>query len=82
MVLVQEHPSHPLEDLSHVLLRWQEAGIAIGVFGTKQGAAPALLAVNRPSRFRALYQRGFEILGLRRGVAGGFGGWPQGTGGG
>lgn len=82
VVLVQEHAGQPQEDLSHVLLRWQEAGIKLEVYGTIAGVQPRELSVNRPSHFRALWQRALALLGLRRSVLGGFGDWPHGTGGG
>jgi len=80
VVLIQEHGGQPQEDLSHVLLRWQQAGIRIEVFGTRLGAGPEPLSVNRPSYFRALWQRALAVLGLRRGASGGFGDWPHSTG--
>jgi hypothetical protein len=82
VVLIQELCGQPQEDLSHVLLRWQQAGIRIEVFGTTLRAGPVQLNVNRPSYFRALWQRALAVLGLRRGSAGGFGDWPHSTGGG
>ena len=82
VVLVQDRTGQPQEDLSHVLLRWQEAGISLAVFGTQFGAPPTELRVNRPSHFRALWQRALAVLGLRRGAAGEFGNWPHSTGGG
>ena len=80
VVLIQEYGGQPQEDLSHVLLRWQQAGIGIEVFGTKLGAGPEQLSVNRPSFFRALWQRALAVLRLRRGAGGGFGEWPHSTG--
>jgi hypothetical protein len=35
VVLIREHGGQPQQDLSHVLLRWQQAGIGIKVFATK-----------------------------------------------
>jgi len=80
VVLIQEYGGQPQEDLSHVLLRWQQAGIGIEVFGTKLGAGPEQLSVNRPSFFRALWQRALAVLRLRPGAGGGFGDWPHSTG--
>ena len=68
--------TQPAEDLAHILLRWQEDGIAIESKSAKFGDAPALISVNRPSRFRALWYRALAALGLRRNDAGGFGGYP------
>jgi hypothetical protein len=69
----------PREDLAHVLLRWQEEGIAIESKSARFGEVPALIQVNRPSRFRTAWYRGVSILGLRRNDAGGFGGYPPDT---
>ena len=82
VVLVQERAGQPREDLSHVLLRWQEAGIGLEICGTQDGGSLRPLLVNRPSHFRVLWQRVLAIFGLRRSVFGGFGNWPYGTSGG
>ena len=74
--------SQPQEDLAHVLLRWQEEGIAIESKSARFGDVPAAIQVNRPSRFRAFWYRGLAVLGLRRNDAGGFGGYPPDTSGG
>jgi hypothetical protein len=66
----------PQEDLAHVLLRWQQGGIAIESKSAHFGDAPAPIQVSRPSRFRAVWYRALAILGLRRNDAGGFGGYP------
>jgi len=66
----------PQEDLAHVLLRWQEEGIAIESKSARFGDAPALIKVSRPFRFRAAWYRALAALGLRRNDAGGFGGYP------
>ena len=82
VTLVQEQAAQPQEDLSHVLLRWQEAGIRLEVCGIAENEAVRELMVKRPSHFRALWQRALAMLGLRRGASGGFGNWPHSTGGG
>lgn len=74
--------SQPQEDLAHVLLRWQEEGIAIESKSARFGEGPRPIQVNRPSRFRAAWYRALAILGLRRNDAGGFGGYPPDTSGG
>lgn len=66
----------PQEDLAHVLLRWQEEGIAIESKSAGFGDAPAPITVSRPFRFRAAWYRALAVLGLRRNDAGGFGGYP------
>lgn len=62
----------PTEDLAHVLLRWQEAGIRMFLFDARAGQLPPL-QVQKPSRFRSLWYRALVIMGLRRHSAGGFG---------
>jgi len=76
ILLIQEDAGQPQEDLAHVLLRWQEAGLEI-LASRKAGANQhTAIRVAKPSRFRASWYRGLEILGLRRNSVGGFGGWP------
>jgi hypothetical protein len=82
VILVQEHAAQPQEDLAHVLLRWQEAGIRLEVWGITENGPARELRVRRPSHFRALWQRWLAMLGLQRGASGGFGNWPHSTGGG
>jgi hypothetical protein len=66
----------PQEDLAHVLLRWQEEGIAIESKSARFGDVPQPITVSRPFRFRAVWYRALAALGLRRNDAGGFGGYP------
>ncbi len=68
--------TQPPDDLAHVLLRWQEDGIAIERKSARFQDAPVATRVNRPSRFRAVWYRALAVLGLRRNDAGGFGGYP------
>jgi len=68
--------AQPAEDLAHILLRWQEDGIAIESKSARFGDAPVPIKVNRPFRFRAVWYRALAVLGLRRNDAGGFGGYP------
>ena len=82
VLLVQENAGQPQEDLAHVLLRWEEAGLRLKVFSTRTGGSYLELHVNRPSHFRMLWQRALAMLGLRRASIGGFGNWPHSTGGG
>jgi hypothetical protein len=81
VVLVQEKAGQPCEDLQHVLLRWQEAGLLIRSQGISESGPPTEIRVDKPSMFRASWYRAMAILGLRRGVFGGFGNWPHSTGG-
>jgi hypothetical protein len=66
----------PQEDLAHVLLRWQQEGIAIESKSAHFGDTPIPIQVSRPFRFRATWYRVLATLGLRRNDAGGFGGYP------
>jgi hypothetical protein len=66
----------PQEDLAHILLRWQEAGIAVESKSARFGEVPVPIRVTRPYRFRAAWYRALAVLGLRRNDAGGFGGYP------
>lgn len=60
------------EDLQHVLLRWQEAGVAIALCDVA-GSGVAGITVAKPPRFRSFLYRLLAIMGLRRNSAGGFG---------
>jgi hypothetical protein len=84
VVLVHTNANaQPQEDLAHVLLRWQEAGLEI--FGKVQGntEVPVKITVTRPSRFRLVWHRALVLLGFRRSSVGGFGAFlAQGSGGG
>lgn len=73
-VLLLHEKTEPQEDLAHVLLRWQEAGIEIVDASPTTSGFARPLEVRRPSSFRALAYRVFSLLGLRRNSAGGFGG--------
>lgn len=73
VILVQEGDSQPQEDLSHVLLRWQQAGIDILLKAGAGDRPPSKITVGRPSRFKASWYRALAIMGLKRNSAGGFG---------
>ena len=74
--------TQPQDDLAHVLLRWQEHGIAIESKSARFGEAPVAIQVAKPSRFRSAWYRALAVLGLRRNDAGGFGGYPPASAGG
>lgn len=65
------------EDLMHVLLPWQEAGIQIKAKQMNEpgGASgpPVPITVQTPSWFRTSFRRWMVTFGLRRNSAGGFG---------
>lgn len=71
VVLVQPAPGTPRKDLSHVLLRWQQAGLALRWEGT--GGEVARLSIDPPSWFRNAWYAMIALLGLRRSNVGGFG---------
>jgi hypothetical protein len=73
LTLVQTEKAHPLEDLSHVLLRRQEAGIEIFARASGDTGAPSRITVSKPSRFRNSWYRALATVGLRRSSVGGFG---------
>jgi hypothetical protein len=73
VVLVQENSAIPRHDLTHVLLRWQEAGVQILSTGVSDEKQPVPIQVAKPGSFRALWYRAMVLAGLRRNSAGGFG---------
>ena len=73
VMLVQTEKREPQEDLSHVLLRWQEAGIEMLSKASGDTSLPSRISVPRPSRFKASWYRALAIMGLRRSSVGGFG---------
>lgn len=63
-----------MDDLAHVLLRWQEGGLRIeGKPEKEEGDSPRAIEVRKPSRYRSMSYRALAILGLGRNDAGGFG---------
>jgi hypothetical protein len=75
VLLVRESAQvrQPARDLAHVLLRWQEAGVAILAYATQSAGPLEPLTVWRPSHFRRLWYRALVLAGLRRHGGGGFG---------
>ncbi len=65
----------PAEDLAHVLLRWQDAGLSIWFDNPAETTRAEPLTVTRPPHYRSLWYRALVLLGLRRSSAGGFGGF-------
>lgn len=64
--------NRPNDDLAHVLLRWQQGGLAL-TFREPPYATSSSLTVTPPSRFRSFLYRALVFAGLRRNSAGGFG---------
>jgi hypothetical protein len=81
VLLVQEHDLAPQEDLTHILLRWQDAGLRIYSLALQShDANPKLIAVKHPPRLKTLRYRALATLGLRRSTVGGFGSyWYDGS---
>lgn len=73
-LLVQSGSLVPQPDLSHTLLRWQQAGIAMEAVALDRPAPPSLIHVSPPSLFRVFFQRLVATMGLRPNPLGGFGG--------
>jgi hypothetical protein len=75
VLLQDDQEPASLDDLVHVLLRWQKAGIEVLRQGLSHGAAgtPQPLAMRRPLSFRGIFYRALAASGLRRNSAGGFG---------
>lgn len=71
------YAKQPQDDLAHVLLRWQEAGVAIEAKFAWNEEGPVAINVSRPNRYRVAWYRAIAALGLRRNDAGGFGGYPK-----
>lgn len=71
VVLTRESTNLFADDLAHVLLRYQEAGLHILTASLASPPEPA--TVSRPSRFRQLWYRSLALAGLKRNSAGGFG---------
>ncbi len=83
VVLLQDTP-HIQADLAHTLRRWQEAGLVLEFLSPLTAELPMSLSIPRPSWFGFAWQRVLIAVGLRRYLAGGFGGWvpdPQSAGG-
>jgi hypothetical protein len=73
VTLIQRGRSAPLEDLSHVLLRWQQAGLTLRAIDVSARTVVEPLIVSEPSLFRKAWYAAIAIMGLRRSNVGGFG---------
>ncbi|MBI4026132.1 MAG: hypothetical protein HY360_14190 [Verrucomicrobia bacterium] len=74
ILLVQRMGLQPQPDLAHTLRRWQEAGIQVYGKSLDSSESPALINVERPSRFGLVWYRFLALIGFRRNLLGGFGG--------
>jgi hypothetical protein len=62
------------EDLAHVLVRWQEAGVRLRILDVQGAGDPGELRVGPPRLFRRAWYGVVALFGLRRNNVGGFGG--------
>ncbi len=76
ILIHDRHSKQPQDDLAHVLRRWQDEGIEIMSKVAHKEDSPVAIEVHRPDRYKSLWYRVLAILGLRRGLGGGFGGSP------
>lgn len=72
VVLVTRN-AQPPDDLAHVLLRWQQAGLPISICNSTVSDQPSPIQVRKPKGFGLFFQRLLVTLGMRRSSAGGFG---------
>ena len=73
VLVIQREAAAPADDLAHVLLRWQQAGIQISATDPAARGRPRSLTISTPSRFRRAWYRVMAVAGFRRNDAGGFG---------
>lgn len=74
VILIGEHILGPQPDLSHTLLRWQNAGLQILSTTVESSAAPTPIRITKPPFFRSIFHRLLATTGLRPNPLGGFGG--------
>jgi hypothetical protein len=73
VLLVQRGLNAPSQDLSHVLLRWQQGGLRLRSLDLATGGIVDPLTVTEPSLFRKAWYAAVALMGLRRNNVGGFG---------
>jgi len=73
VTLIRPRSAVPEQDLTHVLLRWKQAGLTLRAVTLETGAIEDPLSLEVPSRFRSLWYGALALMGLRRSSAGGFG---------
>ena len=73
VAIVQRGTGRPGDDLAHVLLRWQEAGIRLRQVDLVSDSGPTELQVHRPRMYRRAWHVAISLMGLRRSNVGGFG---------
>ena len=75
IVLIQSRHSEPQADLSHSLLRWQQAGLTILAAAIDEPDPPRPITIKRPRAYRLLWYHLLAKLGLRSNPLGGIGGF-------
>jgi hypothetical protein len=75
IVLIQPRQTEPQADLSHSLLRWQQAGLTILAAAVDEPDPPRPITIKRPRGYRLLWYNLLAKLGLRSNPLGGFGGF-------
>ena len=73
VTLILRGATSPPVDLSHVLLRWQQAGLRIRVADLATGRVDDNVRVREPNWFRRACYAALAIMRLRRSNIGGFG---------
>jgi hypothetical protein len=73
VTLIRKFAAVPGQDLTHVLLRWKEAGLGLRAVSLEGGAIEDPLSLQIPSSFRSLWYGAIALMGLRRNSVGGFG---------
>lgn len=73
ITLIQQRPGPPQPDLTHVLLRWKQAGLRLRAVSFETGHVEEDLSLAVPQGFRRLWYGAIALLGLRRNNVGGFG---------
>jgi hypothetical protein len=73
IMLIRQRDKWPDQDLTHVLLRWRQAGLRLRVIVLETGETDDDLSLTIPSNFRKLWYGAIALMGLRRNNAGGFG---------
>lgn len=63
----------PDQDLTYVLMRWQEAGLRLRGIALETGATEDPLSLTVPASMRRLWYGVIALMGLRRSSVGGFG---------
>jgi hypothetical protein len=75
IVLIQPRHSEPQADLSHSLLRWQQAGLTILAAAIDEPGPARPRTIKRPRAYRLLWYNLLAKLGLHSNPLGGFGGF-------